>query len=79
MVKKEAVAIKESFGNTELLKLNKTAFLCSRQVSAATVLKCYDWAIVQRETGTCVISGFHSIIEKEVLHYLLKGNQSSSR
>jgi hypothetical protein len=54
--------IKESLGNTELLKLPKTAFLCSRQVPASVVLKCYDSAIEQREKGNCVISGFHSQI-----------------
>lgn len=62
-------------GNFELLKANKTAFLCSRKVPASAVLKCYDWAIEQREMGNCVISGFHSQIEKDVLHYLLKGDQ----
>jgi hypothetical protein len=67
--------IKESLGNTDLLKLPKTAFLCSRQVPASVVLKCYDWAIEQREQGNCVISGFHSQIEKDVLHYLFKGKQ----
>ncbi len=67
--------IKETLGNTDLLKLPKTAFLCSRQVPASVVLKCYDWAIEQREKGNCVISGFHSQIEKDVLHYLLKGKQ----
>ena len=67
--------IKESIGNTDLLKLPKTAFLCSRQVPASVVLKCFDWAIEQRENGVCVISGFHSQIEKDVLHYLLKGKQ----
>ena len=67
--------IKESLGNTDLLKLPKTAFLCSRQVPASVVLKCYDWAIEQREKGNCVISGFHSQLEKDVLHYLLKGKQ----
>ena len=67
--------IKDQIGNKELQKLSKTAFLCSRQVPASTVLKCYDWAIAQREAGTCVISGFHSTIEKDVLHYLLKGKQ----
>lgn len=67
--------IKESLGNTDLLKLPKTAFLCSRKIPASVVLKCYDWAIEQREKGNCVISGFHSQIEKDVLHYLLKGKQ----
>lgn len=69
------VSIKGSLGNINLLKQSKTAFLCSRQVTASMVLKCYDWAIEQRENGNCVISGFHSQIEKDVLHYLLKGKQ----
>ena len=62
-------------GNLEHLKLHKTAFLCSRQIPASAVLKCYDWAIAMREQQQCVISGFHSQIEKDVLHYLLKGSQ----
>ncbi len=67
--------ITASCGNTELLKLPKTAFLCSRKITASAVLKCYDWAIEQRDKGTCVISGFHSKIEKDVFHYLLAGTQ----
>jgi hypothetical protein len=67
--------IKESLGNTDLLKLSKTALLCSRQVPASVVLKCYDWAIEQRDQGNCVISGFHSQLEKDVLDYLLNGKQ----
>ncbi len=66
---------KDYIGNIELLELPKTAFLCSRKVPASIVLKCYDWAVEQRELGVCVISGFHSQIEKDVLHYLLKGKQ----
>lgn len=67
--------IKGKLGNEELLMLPKTAFLCSRRVPAAAVLKCYDWAIAQREAGRCIISGFHSQMEKDVLYYLLKGTQ----
>lgn len=67
--------IKEYIGNKELFKLYKTAFLCSRKIPATTVLTCYDWAIEQREKGNCIISGFHSQLEKDVLHYLLKGKQ----
>ena len=62
-------------GNIDLWKLHKTAFLCSRRVPAAQVLKCYDWAIAMREAGTCVMLGAHSQLEKDVLHYLLKGAQ----
>jgi len=65
----------EYLGNKKLLKLHKIAFLCSRKTPATVVLNCYDWAIEQREKGTCVIGGFQSKIEKDVLHYLLKGTQ----
>jgi predicted Rossmann fold nucleotide-binding protein DprA/Smf involved in DNA uptake len=64
-----------TIGNKDLLKLPKTAFLCSRQAPASAVLRCYDWALEQRQKGACVISGFHSRIEKDVLHCLLKGAQ----
>ena len=62
-------------GNQQILSIQKTAFLCSRKIPASVVLKCYDWAIEQRVAGKCVISGFHSQIEKDVFHYLLKGKQ----
>lgn len=62
-------------GNSGILKHRKTAFLCSRTCPAHIVLKAYDWATEQRAKGYCVISGFHSQIEKDVFHYLLKGAQ----
>lgn len=67
--------IKDYFGNKEILNNHKIAFLCSQKCPASIILKSYDWAIEQREQGNCVISGFHSKIEKDVFHYLLKGNQ----
>ena len=65
----------ESQGNEELQKIYKTAFFCSRRCPAAVVLKSYDWARERRQEKRCVISGNHSPIEKDVLHYLLKGEQ----
>jgi hypothetical protein len=67
--------IVSSIGNAEIMKAPKVAFLCSRDIPASIVLKCYDWAIEQRNKGVCVISGFHSRIEKDVFHYLLAGAQ----
>ena len=32
------------YGNKELLKLHKTAFLASRTIPPEMVLRCYDWA-----------------------------------
>jgi predicted Rossmann fold nucleotide-binding protein DprA/Smf involved in DNA uptake len=62
-------------GNTEILKNPKTAFLCSNKYSSKSVLLSYDWAKEQRESGICVVSGFHSIIEKDVFNILSKGIQ----
>ncbi len=62
-------------GNIDLLKQQKVAFLSSRNISPQSVMACYDWATQQRSAGRCVISGFHSKIEKDVLHFLLKGKQ----
>jgi predicted Rossmann fold nucleotide-binding protein DprA/Smf involved in DNA uptake len=64
-----------SLGNPELLKLYKVAFLCSRKFPQEAALKSYRWADQQREKGICVISGYHSPIERDVLHRLLKGTQ----
>ncbi|MBF0317495.1 MAG: DNA-processing protein DprA [Nitrospirae bacterium] len=64
-----------SKGNMELLNLHKVAFLCSRKCPERVVLRAYEWAIEQRQKGVCVLSGFHSDIEKDVLYFLLKGTQ----
>lgn len=65
----------EYLGNKELLKVQKTAFLASSTISSESVLRCYDWATEMRMRGECVISGFSSKLEKDVLHFLLKGTQ----
>ncbi|MBQ8991510.1 MAG: hypothetical protein IJ084_05860 [Prevotella sp.] len=60
-------------GNKELLKLPKTAFLASSKIPVDLVLSCYDWASRTAQSEQCVISGFSSHLEKEVLHFLMKG------
>ncbi len=65
----------QTLGNEQLLSNHKIAFLCSRRYPAGVVLKAYDWAVEQREGGHCVISGFHSTLEKDVFDILLKGEQ----
>jgi hypothetical protein len=65
----------EYLGNTDLLKLHKTAFLCSQKCPAQVVLKSFDWAKQQREAGNCIVCGNHSQIEKDVFEILLKGKQ----
>lgn len=64
-----------SVGNAELLNLHKIAFLCSRRFPREAAERAYRWADEQREAGTCIISGYHSPVEKEVLCRLLQGAQ----
>ncbi len=64
----------QMIGNAALLdRPDKVAFLSSRRISAADVLKCYEWAEKIRDTDRCVISGFQSPLEKDVLKFLLRG------
>ena len=62
-------------GNKDLLQVPKTAFLASSTIPPDMVLKCYDWATQMAKDGKCVVSGFISHLEKEVLHFLAKGKQ----
>ena len=65
----------ECIGNKKLWNTPKTAFLASSSIKPDDVLKCYDWATRMAREGQCVISGFSSHLEKDVLHFLSKGTQ----
>lgn len=60
----------EYLGNKELMNLPKTAFLASSAIPPNMVLKCYDWATTKHDG--CVVSGFSSKLEQDVLHFLIK-------
>jgi len=62
-------------GNKKILEKYKTAFLCSKKCPSDIVIKSLDWAIEKKNNGECVISGFHSRIEKDVFNILIKGKQ----
>jgi predicted Rossmann fold nucleotide-binding protein DprA/Smf involved in DNA uptake len=62
-------------GNPELLTLSKTALFCSGRCPGDAILAAYDQAQQWRDEGRCVISGFHSAIERECLNILLRGSQ----
>ena len=64
-----------AFGNLELLSCPKTALFCSARCPGNVILATYDQAAEWRDTGRCVISGFHSPVEKECLRILLRGSQ----
>jgi predicted Rossmann fold nucleotide-binding protein DprA/Smf involved in DNA uptake len=52
-----------------------TAFLCSKETHSATILKAIDQAAEWRDSGRCVVSGFHSPLEQQCLDILLRGKQ----
>ena len=64
-----------TLGNADILKREKVAFLSSRKVPPSAVMQCYDWAGRMRDEGVCVMGGFQSPLEKDVLKILLKGTQ----
>ena len=63
-----------ALGNLDLLALPKTALFCSARCPGKVILTTYDQAAKWRDTGRCVISGFHSPVEKECLQILLRGD-----
>lgn len=60
-------------GRIDLLNNHKTAFLCSDNYSSKSVLASYDWASKMKKQNRCVISGFQSRLERDVLDLLLQG------
>ena len=70
-------------GNAALMQRPKVAFLSSRRVAPAAVMRCYDWATGMRGGGgtpggsagrlapPCVVGGFQSALERDVLKLLL--------
>ena len=62
-------------GNLDLLALPKTALFCSARCPGKAILAAFDQAALWRDAGRCLISGFHSPVEKECLRILLRGSQ----
>ncbi|MCW5725613.1 MAG: DNA-processing protein DprA [Maricaulaceae bacterium] len=62
-------------GSPAWLECPLTAFLCSKEAPGATILKAFDQATAWRDAGRCVISGFHSPLERHCLDILLRGKQ----
>ena len=58
-------------GNMELLEKQKTAFLCSSKTTSRNVIESFDWA-THVPKDTCIIGGFQTKLEKDVLQLLLK-------
>jgi hypothetical protein len=64
-----------AWGSLASLSVPMAAFLCSKETPGATILKAFDQAAAWRDAGQCVVSGFHSPLEKQCLDILLRGKQ----
>lgn len=62
-------------GNINILSLPKIALFCSKEAPGSVILHTFDKVAGFRDNGRCVISGFHSPLEKECLKILLRGSQ----
>ncbi|MBM3858165.1 MAG: DNA-binding protein [Verrucomicrobia bacterium] len=62
-----------ALGNLDLLDLPKIALFCSARCPGSAILATYDQSARWRDEGRCIISGFHSPVEKECLRILLRG------
>jgi len=54
--------------------MNKIALLASSKISSQSIMRCYDWATEISRQEVIVSSGFSSQLERDVLHFLLKGS-----
>jgi predicted Rossmann fold nucleotide-binding protein DprA/Smf involved in DNA uptake len=73
---KDAPARLWAIGSLHLINIPKAALFCSKICPGDAILKAMDRAQKWRDQGRCIISGFHSPIEKECLQILLRGEQS---
>ena len=71
----DAPAQLSALGNLNLLAQPSVGLFCSARCPGSAILAAYDQAAHWRDTGRCVISGFHSPVEKECLRILLRGPQ----
>lgn len=59
-------------GNTKLLSLHKTAFLCSRRMPEGTYPLIRSWVQTLSAERDCIICGNHSPMEQVVCSWLLQ-------
>lgn len=54
--------------------MQKVGFLASRKISTLSVLPALDWAMqVSKQRDIAIVSGFHSLMERNVLKLLFQG------
>ena len=70
----DALAGCDILGNAAIFSRQKTAFLCSRKAPAAAILAVCKWAEIAAAKGECVMSGFHTTLERDARKILLAGD-----
>ena len=63
-----------ALGDPALLNRKKLGLICSKRCPGDVILVTYDFARLVRGSGSAIISGFHSPIEKDCLPILLRGS-----
>lgn len=63
-------------GNVDVLQLPLIALLCSNACPGTKIIEAMDLAQRWRAENRAVISGFHTVVEKECLRIFLRGPQS---
>jgi predicted Rossmann fold nucleotide-binding protein DprA/Smf involved in DNA uptake len=64
-------------GNSQILFSNKNekwSLFCSNRCPGSIILKSYDIAQFCAKKNITIVSGFHSVVEKEMLQLILEGN-----
>ena len=64
-----------ALGNRVILDRPLLALACSARCPPGLVLRAYDLAAALRDAGVPTIGGFHTPIERDCVHLLLKGMQ----
>lgn len=64
-----------AIGDVKILDNPLLGSLCSIRCPGRVIVQTYDLARALRDAGVPVIGGFHSPMEKECLHFLLRGKQ----
>jgi predicted Rossmann fold nucleotide-binding protein DprA/Smf involved in DNA uptake len=61
-----------AIGRLDLINIPKAALFCSKRCPGDAILEAMAHAQQWRDQGRCIISGFHSPIEKEYLQMIYK-------
>jgi predicted Rossmann fold nucleotide-binding protein DprA/Smf involved in DNA uptake len=81
LLRKPAMIVRQgrtlwSHGNAALLDQPLDALLCSKVCPGAKIIEAMDLAQRWRAENRSVISGFHTLVEKECLRIFLRGPQA---